>query len=288
MNTNNQQPRGKLMSNSESDSITARNLQQGSENGGEKKIKKGSGVLMEYGCGLKQSNMNVGICFRILDDEMEKKISPTESRLLRYIHISTVGGHNLNKQDRAAWPLVLEDLAAAMNVPMNKLYVLLKSLHKKGMITRGQKLTNRSEKTHTEVLGLNPDYYGELLTERQKTKRKPSLKLVPKQDENPVSNQNQHNTESEPTQDQSSPNLVLNQYKNSPNPTETIEEKNSPGFSPGFFPGINPGLSEKVTLLQHGNLKRGPTRSFQEIEEENENHRLRVIEQVRQMRAGLL
>lgn len=105
----------------------------------------------------------------------EKKITPAESCLLQEIELGTIGARNHKKKIGSQSEFYLEDLSSNLGYKsVNKIYALLKSLKKKGYITR-----NPTRSKGLELIGLNKEVFGQILIDKEHNKEmKRVLRLV--------------------------------------------------------------------------------------------------------------
>lgn len=127
--------------------------------------------------------------------ELRSTLSPRENYLLDDIQEGTIGDW------QSLGEFNLEDLAKGLNIRMNKIYVLLKNLHTKDIIVR-----EKTKHKKLEMLGLNPNIFGQILSNHQHgIEKKKHLRLVPNQDAvSPKSglNESQIRTDLVPKRDQ--------------------------------------------------------------------------------------
>ncbi len=151
------------------------NLQHENDCGENKSdVRKNTNWLSQDNGGL----MFIALQFNIKDKRkqlrLEKKLSPTEYFLIEEIEAGTIGARNEKREVCSSGDFYLEDLAEAVGIRMDKLYIALKSIQQKGFILR-----HPTRSKLKENIGLNPDVFGQLLInkmqDREKTKH---LKLV--------------------------------------------------------------------------------------------------------------
>lgn len=102
--------------------------------------------------------------------ELRKDLTPSQNYLLDDITEYTVNGWSSTKE------FDLDQLATGLGYKTtDKIYLLLKQLHKKGLIIR--KPTKYAKR---EILGLNPKVFGQVLINHQhETEKRKHLKLLP-------------------------------------------------------------------------------------------------------------
>lgn len=99
---------------------------------------------------------------------LRRDISPLQNYLLDDISLGTIYmWKSKNEFD-------IRDLATSLNVKPNRVYELLKDLEEKKVIVR-----EPTRYPKREVLGLNPEMFGQILTETQTQKEKFRLRSVP-------------------------------------------------------------------------------------------------------------
>jgi hypothetical protein len=131
------------------------------------KEKKGKGLeFMAYKLCVARKHIELSVT---------KKITPAESNLLRLLEIGTIGAQNSRGYICSKAEFYITDLSVALGYKeKDKIWKILKSLHKKQYIIR--------EKTRTkdrEVLGLNPAVFEQILIDKQhETDKKRHLKLA--------------------------------------------------------------------------------------------------------------
>lgn len=105
--------------------------------------------------------------------EIRRDLTPRQNYLLDDITEGTVDGWGSKSE------FDLKDLAYGLGVRVNKIYVLLKELHDQSLITR-----EPTRYPGREILGLNPESFGQILINHQHEKeKKKHLRLVPIQDQ---------------------------------------------------------------------------------------------------------
>ncbi len=148
--------------------------QQGSEMG-EKKSEKIGGL--EF----------MGMRFNIIDRRHEllvnKEITSSENFLLEKIELGTIGARNARSTICSKAEFNLDDLSRGLGYKeKDKIWKLLKSLHKKNLIIR-----ESTRYRGLEVLGLNPVEFGQILIDSQHAvEKKKHLKLAVDNSQNTV------------------------------------------------------------------------------------------------------
>lgn len=106
----------------------------------------------------------MAIRFNIIEKrrDLRNELTPAENYLLDEIELATIGGRNEKRTIASEAEIYLDDLAQLMRYKTkNKIWTLLKSLEKKGLIIR-----KPTRLTGKEIIGLNPDVFGQLLIDK--------------------------------------------------------------------------------------------------------------------------
>lgn len=125
----------------------------------------------------------MGAQLNVIDKRIEllvsKQITPTESLLLELIHLGTAAARNGKSTICSKAEFFIEDLSSDLGYKsVNKVWTLLKSLHKKNLITR-----EPTRSKGRDIMGLNPEVFGQILIDTQhEVEKRRHLKLVPKAD----------------------------------------------------------------------------------------------------------
>lgn len=163
--------------------------------------------------GLEFMGLRMNVIDKSLELEISKQINPTESLLLRFIQLGTIGGRNRKRQICSYAEFYIKDFGDLLQTRMNKVYVHLKSLHAKELIIR---IPTRSK--DIQIIGLNPSVFGQILVNSQhEIEQKKHLSLVPSQD--------QLSPKVGPIKSQTRTKLVPSQDQIASEPIEIIQEK---------------------------------------------------------------
>lgn len=129
------------------------------ENGELKEEKKGKGLeFMAYRIEVAQVHLELSV---------KKKVTPAEHNLLRLLELCTIGAQNGRSYICSKIDFQIEDLSNALGyngIQNGKIWRLLKSLEKKKYIIR-----EKTRRKGTEILGLNPEVFGQILIEKHQT-----------------------------------------------------------------------------------------------------------------------
>lgn len=125
--------------------------------------------------GLEFMSTRFNVAFKRRELRTSKAVTPAEYYLLEEIEMGTYGAQNKKRTISTKAEFYLEDLSKHLGYKeMDKIWRLLKSLHKKNLITR-----EPTRSKGVEVLGLNPAEFGQILIDSQHAlEQKRHLKLV--------------------------------------------------------------------------------------------------------------
>ena len=150
---------------------------------GKKIVKRGKGndgskkefPVRDVTKGLPFMSLQFNVLFKRRQLAINKEVTPSEYYLLEEIEIGTIGARNSKYQICSIAEFDLNSLSYNLGYKeKDKIWKLVKSLHKKGLIIR--KKTNIKTK---EILGLNPKVFGQVLIDSyHQVEKKRHLKLV--------------------------------------------------------------------------------------------------------------
>jgi hypothetical protein len=283
------------------DSMKERDSQQNSyENNGElhgaKQRDEGG---KQKGKGLDFMALRLDVARKHIQLMVKKKITPTESAFLHFLEIHTIGADNSRKQICSKAQIYLEDIASELEIPKSRVYSILKSLDSKSYIIR--------EKTRSkglEVLGLNPDVFTQILTDRQhEEERRRNLRLAVDNTKNPepepkVEDQkqdqeqeqilNQTGTDSVPIQDTNCTNQDQNVNQTPSQVPEIIDGRPSLYSSrPNYISSRWQNREPKVSLSWGNGNGFGAGRNFEDIPDDEKQAEIqRQLERIARMEAN--
>jgi hypothetical protein len=112
--------------------------------------------------GIEFMSRRMNVANTVFELAVTKKITPAERNLIDIIEMGTIGAKNDSRQFSTKAQFIIDDLSSALRYKeKDKIWKLLKSLDKKGVITR-----EKTRFKNAEIIGLNPRMMGQILIDK--------------------------------------------------------------------------------------------------------------------------